>query len=385
MSICVLHIVEAYSRREGGVPQSVAQIVTASERRGIRGKVCATLPCNEIDALSADRSLALANGWLQRKLWVPHLARLLREEFRRESAGLVHIHGVWSAPQRMAATVAAELRVPAVLSPHNMLNPGFMRWDGAVKMLLKKVYWSSIGAAAFNRVAAIHAVTEEEAKTVADFFAHISPTVIPNSINLEVLPSGCAQESAAPARIVLALGRMVRVKAFDRLIHAFAAVARGTDWQLHIVGPADDRKYTHELELLAAELGIGGQFLLRDAIYAPEKYRLLRDAWIVAVPSEAEVIGMVNLEAAACATPTIASETCGLQGWTQNGGLLCPPSIDGVRDALRKALQWTLAERMDRGTKLRAWIARQYSTDAVADAWAKFYGSVNSRGPSPST
>src|SRR5437867_13335609 len=90
------------------------------------------------------------------------------------------------------------------------------------------------------------------------------------------------------------------------------AIARAAlpDMTLDICGQGDDRP---RLERLAGAMG------LRDAVrflgYVPEeeKKRLLRRAWAVVFPSPKEGWGITNVEAAACGTPALASDSPGLR------------------------------------------------------------------------
>ena len=109
----------------------------------------------------------------------------------------------------------------------------------------------------------------------------------------------------------LYVGRLKRYKGVDTALRALAR-ARGTrgDVVLQVAGQGDDRP---RLEGLAAELGLTGAVRFLGFVSEEEKRRLLRAAWAVVFPSPKEGWGISNVEAAACGTPAVASDSPGLR------------------------------------------------------------------------
>src|SRR5205814_760854 len=103
------------------------------------------------------------------------------------------------------------------------------------------------------------------------------------------------------------------------------------------------------------------------------KWSLLRNAWIVCAPSHTEALGMVNLEAALCGTPTVTTPNSGLSEWNKNGGLLCEPTCGGVAAALTEATGWSEDERAHRGRNLRKYVTAEFTSDSVRSKWAETY------------
>jgi glycosyltransferase involved in cell wall biosynthesis len=123
----------------------------------------------------------------------------------------------------------------------------------------------------------------------------------------------------------LYLGRLKRYKGVEIALRALAAAREvRPDITLDICGQGDDRP---RLERVARALGLG-----KDAVrflgFVPEaeKRRLLRRAWAVVFPSPKEGWGISNVEAAACGTPTLASDSPGLRESVRHGvtGYLVP-------------------------------------------------------------
>ena len=109
---------------------------------------------------------------------------------------------------------------------------------------------------------------------------------------------------------------------------------------LDIAGTGDDRP---RLEALAARLGVSGAVRFLGFVTDEHKLRLLRTSWAHVFPSVKEGWGLTVVEAAACGTPSLTSNSPGLRDSVRDGvtGFLVP---HGDVDALaRRMLE--LAER----------------------------------------
>jgi len=86
-----------------------------------------------------------------------------------------------------------------------------------------------------------------------------------------------------------------------------------------------------------------------------EKLRLLRRAWAVVFPSPKEGWGITNVEAAACGTPALASDSPGLRESVQDGvtGYLVPHGdVPALADRmLALAADPSLVERLGRAAR----------------------------------
>jgi len=122
----------------------------------------------------------------------------------------------------------------------------------------------------------------------------------------------------------LYLGRLKRYKGVEFALRALAiARAARADVTLDICGQGDDRP---RLERLATDLGLSNAVRFLGYVPEEEKQRLLRRAWAIVFPSPKEGWGIANIEAAACGTPALASDSPGLRESVQNGvtGYLVP-------------------------------------------------------------
>ncbi|HEX2717317.1 MAG TPA: glycosyltransferase family 4 protein [Gemmatimonadaceae bacterium] len=171
-----------------------------------------------------------------------------------------------------------------------------------------------------------------------------------------------AQRSPDP--LFAYLGRLRRYKGVDIVLRAFAALGR-PDARLEIAGTGDHRP---ALERLARSLDLGDRVRFLGFISEAEKLALLRRAWALAFASPKEGWGITNLEAAACATPVVASNSPGIRESVRDGetGILVP---HGDVAAMSRALaeiagSRELVERL--GTNGRRF-AEGFTWDRAAD------------------
>ncbi|MBG0814536.1 glycosyltransferase [Planomonospora sp. ID82291] len=121
----------------------------------------------------------------------------------------------------------------------------------------------------------------------------------------DALPAGPWPRSRMDNRIVAAGGRWVPVKAYDRLIRAFALIAgRRPDWRLRLYGGGPEER---RLRALVTELDLHNHVYFMGT--TPDLGGEFAKASIVAVTSRAEVLGMTVIEAMASGVPVIGFDS----------------------------------------------------------------------------
>jgi glycosyltransferase involved in cell wall biosynthesis len=149
---------------------------------------------------------------------------------------------------------------------------------------------------------------------------------------IEVIHPGVDADRFRPDPVVgrtphptfLFLGRLKRYKGVETAIRALALARRQrSDLALDVVGSGDDRP---RLEQLAARSGIADAVRFHGRVAEADKLRFLRSAWANVFPSPKEGWGITNVEAAACGTPSLASDAPGLRDSVRHGetGFLVP-------------------------------------------------------------
>ncbi|HXI83741.1 MAG TPA: glycosyltransferase family 4 protein [Verrucomicrobiae bacterium] len=168
-----------------------------------------------------------------------------------------------------------------------------------------------------------------------------------------------------PNPTLIYIGRLKRYKRVDLIISATAKLqAQFPDIHLFIVGTGD---YEKELRNQVASLGVEKSVEFCGFVSEARKKELMQMAWIGAQTSTIEGWGLGVIEAAACGTPTVASNSPGLRESVRDGetGILVP---HGDVEALRNKVSGLFADtalRETMGTAARAW-ARQFSWKEMA-------------------
>ena len=176
-------------------------------------------------------------------------------------------------------------------------------------------------------------------------------TVVPPGVHPRFTPGG----RRADHPLVCAVGRLVPVKRYDRLIEAMARVhAEHPTAELVIVGEGYERP---ALEEMVQRLGAGSWVSMPGRLDDDEVIDLYRRSWLVASSSAREGWGMTVTEAGACGTPAVATRIAGHEDAVVDGetGVLADPNdvddlaakIDAVLsdEVLRKTLAEGALER----------------------------------------
>ena len=188
--------------------------------------------------------------------------------------------------------------------------------------------------------------------------------VVPNGIDIEHFTPGPRQDRYAEPTLLF-LGRLNRYKRVDLVLASVSRLARaGIDVRFLVAGAGHERRV---LERLAGKLGIADRVRFLGFVSEERKLEILRRSWVHVLTSGKEGWGISNIEAAACGTPTVASDAPGLRESVVDGetGLLVP---HGDVDALTSALASLLTDpesRASLGIGARRF-AEQFTWEATA-------------------
>jgi len=160
------------------------------------------------------------------------------------------------------------------------------------------------------------------------------------------------------------LGRLKKYKGVHFVIRAFAEMAM-PDAVLEIAGAGD---YRPSLEELARSLDLGDRVRFLGRISESEKLALLRRSWALVFASPKEGWGITNLEAAACATPVVASNSPGIRESVRDGrtGFLVPHGNIAAMAASMRRIAESRALVDSLGAEARRF-AESFTWEAAAD------------------
>ena len=197
---------------------------------------------------------------------------------------------------------------------------------------------------------------------------------------ISVVPNGVAMAELRPARerfpnpTAVFLGRLQRYKRVDLVLRAVAALRRrGIDLDLIVAGRGRARA---GLEKAARRLGIARRVRFAGFVDTEEKREMLSRAWVHVLTSPKEGWGIASVEASACGTATVASDSPGLRDTVRHGetGILVPHGdVDALASALARSLE---PERRDRMGRAARRMAEHYTWDRAADAFEDMFQSL---------
>ena len=400
----LLQVTEDHSTQNTGITNAVDSLIfqlarlpnTIKQSLVNTGEDTIPLP-DSVPEISLPPS-GLGRSWR----YVPGGDRKLKQAVKQ--ADVIHLHGIWMWVQWSAARAARQQGKPFVLSVHGMLEPWIWHRQSWLNQLKKNIYWHLLAYPAFRNASVIHAISTIEAETLSKYFikgdfrrGSLKIEVIPHSLDLEsidrilgdIATKDTPDNSVHPRSLnsdhhdpyILFLGRLHPVKGIDLLIKSFANL-NPTGINLKIAGFSEPREaaYMAHLQQLVKEAGIERRVQFLGAVRGNQKWELYQNAWIFCLPSHSEVIGLVNLEAAACRTPVITTHVTGLgKKWIENGGILIKPESTSLERALNQALQWSIDERDAHGNALRRLIESTYSWNATTDLWKNLYERLGAR------
>lgn len=183
--------------------------------------------------------------------------------------------------------------------------------------------------------------------------------VIPNGIDIERFSPAPSEKSVSP-RLVF-VGRLKEYKRVDLILEAVARLeARGVRVDFDVVGKGERES---ALRAHAERLGLNDRVRFHGFVSEDEKLDLLRRSWIHVLTSPKEGWGISAIEAAACGTPTVASDAPGLRESVVDGetGLLVPHGdVEALADAL---------EGLIRDVELRKRLGDQARVFAEGFSW----------------
>jgi glycosyltransferase involved in cell wall biosynthesis len=197
-------------------------------------------------------------------------------------------------------------RCPYVIFQHHVHGE---MWEMTLPPRLARLgrFFEERLAPVFYRNARVMTVSESSQRELVEDlgFNPRRVSVVHNGIDARFTPS----RDRSPVPLVLAVGRLVPVKRFDRLIDVLAQVrVRVPNLRAVIVGDGYKRE---ELEAQAHRLGATEWLSLPGRISDADLVALYQHAWIVASTSAREGWGLSITEAAACGTPVVATRAPG--------------------------------------------------------------------------
>ncbi len=226
---------------------------------------------------------------------------------RREQ--ITHVHCHTSAKGALVAMLSHAMGGP----PYSLcINANLGWWGGAMA--------EKIAGSAFS-VSTMRWVADEIARDYppsASSKSHYAPV----GVDTERWQPLATREPLSPHALnLLCVGRMHASKGFDIALQALRlCIDRGLDAHLVLLGDGPERA---ALTALAGRLGLDGHVAFRGSVPEDEVRRTMGSADLFLLPSHAEPLGVVVMEAMAMGTPVIVTAAGGV-------GEIVTPGVDAT-------------------------------------------------------
>ena len=285
---------------------------------------------------------------------------------------VLHTHSVFLWPPWHAARSARMRGVPYVMAPRGMLVPEMI----ARRSRLAKALWLRfLERRNLAGADALHFTSERERLDAARLGIPVRRgVVIANGIDVE--DASVSADSASrsdPDPYLLYLGRINWKKGLERLVESMR-LALGVR---AVIAGNDEEGCRESLVRLARDCGVTDRVQFLGPIYGAAKWRLLRDARALVLPSQSENFGNAVLEAMAAGIPVVVSPGVGLAAAVYDSG--CGMVVEPEPNALAKAIEqlWRdepLCRAM--GARGRALAEREYSWPRITHQVEDLYRSI---------
>ena len=357
----LLTTVSLDSRTGGGTAERTRRLALHLVRQGHNCAVASMRGGDIAGELQAAGIAVHFTGTISIRYTVPlikpaELARLVRE------ADVIHVLGYWNL-----LSVATTLLATHFVVPYALCAAGEFVGLEQPRPIASAFHFL-FGKRMIRNASFLVAITALEKDQILRRFAlpHDTVLVVPNGI--EEQPA--AGETQAPANplpagdFVLFVGRLAKVKGPDLLVRAFAEVARDhPDLTLVMAGP--DFGMERELRTLVEAEHLSGRVAFTGHLDELDKRAAYHKAQMLAVPSRAEAMSLVALEAGIAATPVLLTDQCGFYTVAEiGGGAVVPATVEGLRRGLLDMLS-DRAELTAMGQRLQTFVRSEFAWPTI--------------------
>lgn len=374
----IVQVIPSIARESSGPTSSVRSMVEGlNELGGWSTKIFCVRLNNEIN----DESFI---ELFDRDRFIPKifckstkLLNRLNELYKDKELELVHIHGFWSELFIEVTNFCSKNEIPFIVSPRGSLAPGAIN----IRFFWKKLYWKLRLKNRLNEVGYFHATSDKEKSEVLSMFKSATVHVVPNTISSKIADSVSSQNVNENERVIAFLGRVHPIKGLDLLIEVWSEIHSSfPDWVLKIAGPEDDyfreNSYGKFLREKLGELGCMRIEFIGE-ITGANKFRFLRSADLLILPSKTENFGQVVLESLLCGTPVIASSDT---PWRQLEDFDCGWTFERTHLDLKRVLITCLKkssqELEEKGRNGTRYFETHFSTNAVVPKMIQTYEEI---------
>ena len=286
---------------------------------------------------------------------------------------VVHFHGLWQPSHARASLRCAMLNLPAVVSPHGMLEP----WAWRHKRWKKLPYFQLVEKAHLSRADALLATAPAEASRLAGF--------IPTQ-RIETLPLGLTGDArpdyenarrilgwAPHERVLLFLSRIHPKKGLDLLLRALSKMRVPNDVRLVVVGDGE-KTYVQQLQNFAARNAHRLPPIdWRGAVWGEARWSYFQGADLFCLPTHSENFGLAVLESCQVGTPAMTTvDTPWADHFADHHGFIGHPTAESLREMLSEFFAQPATSPAQR-QELADWAWARFHWEPLGARYVAFY------------
>lgn len=360
----LVHVVPHIDQEAAGPSYSVPRLCESLAARGHEVGLSCLAARGEIPGVALD----LHPQWpiLGRFAISTSHARALRGKAGR--VDIVHNHSLWSMVNVAAGWAVPGKHAKLVTSPRGTLSP----WALSRSKWIKRLLWP-LQRRALTRADLLHATSEVEYGEIRALGFTSPVVIVPNGIDLPILPVLRPLKAGSAERTLLFLSRIHPTKGIDRLLQAWQTLQHQyPEWHLVVAGWGEPA-HVRVLAELAAMLGLQ-RVDFPGPLYGEDKSQAYFDADLFVLPTHSENFGMVVAEALAHGCPAVVSRGAPWAGLeTERCGWWVEHDVPHLTAALATAMSLPADQLAMMGRNGRAWMERDFSWDSVAQRMEAAY------------
>jgi glycosyltransferase involved in cell wall biosynthesis len=297
---------------------------------------------------------------------------------------VVHFHGIWSPAHLRMQKYCQRLCIPAVVSPHGMLEP----WAWRHRRWKKWPYFHLLEKRRLGGAQALLATAAEEAANLKRFFPLSRVEMLPLGIEPDISPDHVAARRHLGwedgERVLLYLSRVHPKKGLLELLQALQwLAAQCTMYRLRLVivgdGPAD---YVAVCRQQVAGLHPQLRVDWLPPVWGAAKWPYLQGADLFCLPTYSENFGLVVLEAGIVGTPVFTTTGTPWQVIADEGlGWVVDPRPELYRGVLKAFLDRADGDLQSMRQRIASWTRAHFVWPSLIRRYVDFYTAIAPAGP----
>lgn len=287
---------------------------------------------------------------------------------------ILHFHGIWMPANLYISKFGRKNNIPYVINPRGDTEIARIDYN-KFKKLKKNIAWKLYAKNIVDHAACIIATSEQERDSIRLLGSKVPVAVIPNDIDLDIFPKEVVHHYGKK-KVVLFLSRINPIKGTEYLIDAWAQLPEQLriDWELHIAGNSDPKKYIHTLKTKVTDMKLQDSIKFVGPITGEAKMRKYQDSNLFILPTLNENFGNVVAEAMMCECPVITTNNAPWRCLIEDKcGWWIDLSVKNLIKVMKESMSLTDIERLELGKKSRQCIINRFSSQCVAKKTFQLY------------